>query len=369
MFIYFFQLLLFFSYTFIFILLSKSKNKSSIIFFEKLYVVIVIIQFTLFSGLRSATVGTDTQMYVNSYISNFSIDDNTYTYNFLRIIVWWLSRGNYHVFLVSIAFLTTYCIVCGIYRLGFIFNIHNKIKFIFLSVANYILYNFYLATFNTARQFLAVAICFFAVTYLLEHKYTRYFILEVLAIGVHNTAIFTIVFLVVFLLEKYINIILLIFIAFLMSYFSIPLIQILTHYSSHYELYTAASVASMSSNGGMLLIGLFFVIVNITSLVYLKKEKFSGNFFICIYIAILGGLMYIVGMKSQMLLRIALYASIFNVVSLPIATYSLTKKITFNYRNLNLNWLPDLIILFIGIGIYFYMVQINLNGIVPYSLS
>lgn len=367
---YLIQLLLFISYSIFFILLNKKEDKSNISLWERLYVLISIIQFTLFSGLRAASVGTDTQMYVNNYINNTSIDNNVYTYNFLRTITWRISKGNYHIFLMVIAFITTYCIIYGIYRLCIIFKVHNKIKFIFLSIANYLLYNFYLATFNTARQFLAVAICFLAVTYLIEHKYIKYSILEILAIGVHNTAIFTIVLLLVILLKKnYKNLVLIMCIAVLANYFAIPLIQLLTHYSNHYQLYTATNISSMTSNGGMLLIGMLFLIINIVGLIYLKKLRKKSNFLNCVYIAILGGAMYIIGMKSQMFLRIALYASIFNIVSMPIASLAYERKNVFLYRNVKLEWIPDFLILFIGIGIYIYMLQNNFGDIVPYSLS
>lgn len=365
--LYLLQLLLFISYSFFFLLLSGNNRLR---FLVKTYLSIIVIHLSLFSGLRGINVGTDTQMYVNGFINNVSIDENTYTYNFLRSIIWMLSKDNYHIFLIVIALITNYCVVFGIYRISSILQIDNKIKFIFASVTNYILYDFYLASFNTARQFLAVAICFLAMTYLTEHRYLIYAVLEVLAIGVHNTAIFTVILIFAVLLKKnYRNLTMLAFLAILMNYFSTSLIQVFTHYSDHYKLYTADNINSMSSNGGMLLIGVFFLIINIIGLTSIKKNDLNEKFLDYIYIAILGSLMYIVGMKSQMFLRIALYASIFNVVSVPIATASYTKRNIILYRDVELSWIVELFIFSVGFVIYCYMLQNNLGGIVPYSLD
>ncbi|WP_288290950.1 EpsG family protein [uncultured Lactobacillus sp.] len=204
---YFIQLFIFILYSLIFIGLDVQtagafSNINNKYFFEKLYCFISIIYLSLVMGLRSNTVGTDTPLYVYNYLINSQISEDTFSYNWLSKIVFNLTNGNYHDFLLAISFIIVASIVIGLWRIYSYFEIQYKTCYLFFSLYIYITYYYYFEAFNIFRQSLAGSIAFLAVSFLFTRNYFKWLFLFILAVGIHNTVIVLVVLLPIMLIKK-----------------------------------------------------------------------------------------------------------------------------------------------------------------------
>ena len=150
---------------------------------RKLSVGIVVLLLTLFAGLRSRTVGTDTGNYVEILASINSYHDVWRTteigYNALMLLSSSLSDG-YAALLTMIAFIVVGSYVAVILR---IIERYETALFIFIILGTYTFF------FNGARQGIATALCFLAIPSLLERRRLTYFLLICLAALFHHTAL------------------------------------------------------------------------------------------------------------------------------------------------------------------------------------
>ncbi len=166
---------------------SKAAKKD-----KKSYVWAIVVLLTLVSGCRAASVGLDTHSYVNYYnlIANGQMQ---YAYGFEMTFKYFcllLSKisesGYFFLFLMS-------ALTNGLLIFRF-WDFRKLSSFPFMVFSYYCL--FFFSSMNGLRQFVAVAIVFYATRYLNRGKHIKFFIGVAIAALFHTTAIIGLLFLV-----------------------------------------------------------------------------------------------------------------------------------------------------------------------------
>lgn len=138
----------------------------------------------LFAGLRDSRVGSDTGSYVHAFRLSESYTAATeFDLEIGFLILGWLSRSiseSYAALLLAVASISVACYMRTITKLV---PRYETAIFLFITLG---VYTF---SFNTARQGIAAAICFFAVPYLLERRWRPYVALVAVATLFHQTAL------------------------------------------------------------------------------------------------------------------------------------------------------------------------------------
>lgn len=345
---YYIQFFIFLAYSFGFYLIRPNLNK--------LYYIIVDIQLILIMGLRSYSVGTDTFNNINSYMLNGPIDKDIVIYGILNKFIWRLSAGNYHLFLFVIAVLTVSIFIYCVYQF--------QSSFIesFLSIYLYITFYFYFDSFNIQRQMLAVSVSMLIPLYLLKGKRIRALLAFLIAMGIHNTVMITAFDFLIYKAKKSKkNLILINILAIIFTFFTNSFVGLLTKISSHYEMYTGNY--TYAANGGTLLLGLFVLafvlVVSFTNNhVYLDESSSTVMYLSCI-----AAILYIIGARLALMMRMADYFGIFIPLFLPQAIRIIAQR--FNNQRFAKFWLCALIML-AGFLIFHYKLSRNIDEIIPY---
>lgn len=151
---------------------------------EKLSLIFSVLVLIFFAGLRDQSVGTDTYNYVSFLEKILTVEDVfgfklEVGFNVLVLFSGNLSEG-YFLLLTSIASIVVVCYFYTIIRLTKNYEIAI---FIFIAFGAYTFF------FNGARQGIATAICFLALTRLLDRKLVSYLVLIGLATLFHKSAL------------------------------------------------------------------------------------------------------------------------------------------------------------------------------------
>lgn len=211
-----------------------------------------LIGLSLFAGMRSYRVGTDSGTYTINFRSNLNI----YNFEFqegvelgYQLLEYMLLRINadyfWLFFLPSIIIVYCYLVIIKKYSVNYISSV-----FLFITLG---IYTF---SFNGLRQGIAMAIFALAILYLLEKKFYLYLLICLFASLFHTTALFMIPF--YFLVNSKINLTYKIFVTFLGSLFvSRFLINYIATTNERYEGYTEVSEES----GGLLALAFYTILL------------------------------------------------------------------------------------------------------------
>lgn len=155
---------------------AEKKNSRIALFF-----VTLILSF--FCGSRSIEVGVDTANYYNYFLSIAHIGIGFGSDIGFSVISYFLMKyfDNPHIAFLFFAFVTNYLIL---FRL---WDFREKAFFPLMVVIYMAVY--YPYSFNIVRQFLAIAVVFWATKYIERNKYFRYAILNILAASFHTSAL------------------------------------------------------------------------------------------------------------------------------------------------------------------------------------
>lgn len=159
-------------------------RKSGNPFMHKAALLLVFVCLVCFAGFRDYHVGTDTGNYVYSFHHSFLLRD-AYAIKMEKgyTTFVWLTRqlsDNYAALLLSIA------VVVILLQLSTILRYVPRYEF---GIYLYIVLGEYTAFFNAARQSIAVAICFFALRYVIDRRLLPYVVCIGIAMLFHKTAI------------------------------------------------------------------------------------------------------------------------------------------------------------------------------------
>lgn len=331
---------------------------------HRAYFWLIFIHLTLLLGLRSSEVGTDTLQYVDFYlVQNSGFNGNgamVYSAISSGIFnltggIFNLTGGNYNLFLLVLSLATILFMLKAIE----IFN--NNEDLMFFSVYIYLTFYFYFESFNIQRQMLAVSIVMFAMALLSRKKYIWSILLFVLAIGIHSTAIFAIIgFVIWFMKKNKITLGLILGISVLSNLFLNNLLNNFSQLFDHYQMY---SDATLSSGGGSLLLGIFLLVVVIVTMFWTDmSDKVEG---FVMFMTAIGAVLYIIGSKSQLIIRMADYFAIYSIVFIPQAIFKLSNRFHKKYLAITLISL----VMVVGIAIFYYKLSNNLGEIIPYEVG
>lgn len=317
--------LLYISIIFIMIIMSVIASKNEEKRFAFLLLVCIIIILSLFSGVRALSVGTDTAQYV-SHIFRFQngINYALRTEPGLRIISILASQivEGYTFTLIVVSLIINTLII------GRLWSFRPKISFPF-SVFIYCC-TYYFMTFSGIRQWLAIAIVFYASEYLFEKKYIKFAILVLLASLFHNTAIVSLGlpildilfnkkrlsvgrnnFLLFIIITPFI-----LFTAFILEY----KLNLVTQYSGYIK-----NIRWNSSTGLVISIRMF---IGLSIGIVFKKRNFKDpEFYSRLYkIYLFGLIVSIPGYYIPNLYRVGLYFSVFEIILFGLVMKSKTKN-------------------------------------------
>lgn len=143
----------------------------------------------IISGFRNFNIGTDTLAYeqVFNITSNFSfsfaqikeISNMETGYLFFNRIIGFL-HGDFRTLVIIISAITVF---------GFLYFMYKYSENTLMSVILFIGLTYYFISFNISRQFFATAICFLALCFLIDSKFSVTLILVLLGITIHTSVL------------------------------------------------------------------------------------------------------------------------------------------------------------------------------------
>lgn len=157
---------------------------------SKKYIFFIITILSLVAGLRHETVGLDTKGYVDAIenIANGRLDlayGMEWSFRYICYALSFVTK-NPQVFMLIFAVITNALIVLRLW------DLKDQISFTVAIFAYYTV--FYMTSLNLTRQFISVAIVFYATRYLLQGKNIRYLISVFVASLFHTTALLGVVY-------------------------------------------------------------------------------------------------------------------------------------------------------------------------------
>lgn len=174
----------------IFRLISLKFKKNGEIFFFVLSAICVV----AFQGLRSYFVGTDTQVYINSFIeigkhislkSGLGITYQNFEIGFIVFNkILFMLHVNERLFLI---------IVSAIVQLPIFYTIYKYSDSPLLSVLTYFSLGNFFVTFSALRQSISMALCFYGYHFIKKKKILLYVITVLLAALFHKSALFCLI--------------------------------------------------------------------------------------------------------------------------------------------------------------------------------
>lgn len=158
--------------------LSRLAEKTG----KKYWVRILVLTLSFFAGFRAYSVGRDTQSYV--FIFQQIINGNEITQEigfeyFSKVILWLTSNTTVLLFVYSLIIYG-----CIIFRL---WDLRIYASFTCSTITFFSMY--YFESMNIMRQFVAMALIFYATKYIAERKYFRFSFMLLLATTFHTSAL------------------------------------------------------------------------------------------------------------------------------------------------------------------------------------
>ncbi len=163
-----------------------TKNRS-----KKILFILLILMLSFVGGFRGLNIGTDVSVYGEKYF-NLAVNSSSFSsyfkifsfaeYGYL-LVNYIVSRftSNINIFLFVLQLMCNTLVLLTLKR-------YQEKSPLWMSYTAYFCF-FYGMTFNIMRQSCALAIIFFAIKYLEEKKWIKYFIMVYLAFVFHSTAI------------------------------------------------------------------------------------------------------------------------------------------------------------------------------------
>lgn len=309
---------------------------------------------SLTSGLRAYDVGIDTPSYYDAFVSDFAIRPWQFDEEGFRVLARALMAlfDNPTVIFLLIAIATNLLVILRLW------DFRKNASFAYMSF--FYIAVFYIGTMNTMRQYLAVAIVFFATRFLERKKYIPFAISLLVATAIHTTALMGIVYLFVYLWRNtakekrvYLGIA-------AVALVPASLILVINYESGHIENYFSNSVDNINVTY-IYRVACFLIAVLLISLTQDRKKVRSGamhseqNEAPITLFAFMGLLASSAGMFFQFLGRLGYYFGMFEVVFWGLAV-----------RKQAWGWLYFLMPTVFAIYSFGYEVAFNGSGIFPF---
>lgn len=286
---------------------------------SKLLLYVAFISMLIVSGFRYG-VGTDFWMYNNYFrhIQNITKESSILEYGYfvfnklLRLI----SNSDQIIFLA-----TSFIILLFIFKCVLRYSKRYELSF-YLFITMY----FYYSSFNITRQFIAIALSFYAVRYIFEKKCIYYMAFIFIAGLFHNSAFIMAPFYFIsqlkFSNKAYIMISILAILVFL---FFNQAINIVFTILPRYKKYIGSDFLTSDSNLMHFIVIAIVMIVSFILKEKLNKLDYKNNVYInAIFFATIFQLL---GIKTVLFSRIVMYLSIYGIILIPNMISLFSKKI------------------------------------------
>ena len=332
---------------------------------KKANVIVSCFVMFLIMAMRSPSVGTDAQTVVRMFMANRPIlasGLNSLFYNFISKIGYMIWPNGQMILIINAAII---CVLVGAL-------VYNNSDDVFLSLYLYITLYFYFSSFNTMRQYDAMAMCMMCYMSYKNDKRALSLVFSILALLTHSTSMVFIVVVIAYkcfawLRNLNVQLVFGTILTFVLGYLFEPLLLLFAKIFPHYEMYigdTGITLNGYQSDGKKILITLMLAGILLFSYITILKTKkmhpsfdvsedFRMQFFFMIIAISLG----IAGTKLQLIARMESYFSIYAILFIPKAV----KMIQLRYRNI-------IYVGFVLLMIVPMFVQLsgNNSGVLPY---
>lgn len=332
-------------------------------YFNFLFVLISILIFALLIGLRSVSVGNDTESYLRIFERSFSNPDHGYIQRLESGYIL-LNRFVYSIFDGSF---TALMLITGLVSISLIFFTLAKFsKDFFLSLMVFLSVGPFFFLHSGMRQGMALSILFFSSRYILNSNLFRFFFSVAVASLFHLSALIMLPF---YLIKKYTPKFQLIFMFWLFSipftlsplflYNLLELIEALVPLGYDRYFYDISQLIRHSAGLGIRAI--FFHCIAFLLFVAIYKCRLTKEEHFLIVMATLGISMSNYLMYSVNISRIALYFNIYLTLAVPVALYYLFKGFDFHFTKL--------FFVFAFFALYLRQIANDNYNIFPYTSS
>lgn len=331
--------------------LNIGRHKGQIIISKGNIVYIgLCVSLILFSGFRYF-VGTDYWAYFDAY--NGLLSGYFYNWHF-EWGFWTLTRI---LAFVKMDHVWYFCIISAIIVIPIANTIRKKSPYPIFSISLFVFFYFLFSSFNTPRQFIAIAIILSGSTYILEKKFWKYLICVGVATTFHTSAI---VFILLYFIRKIkINnntkIAMTVFAVFVLLFggrLSTAFLRLWPQYSIYIGYESGSAISDL-----IIQITLLLLLEAVHSKVVEDKARVEFDFYYnCNFFAIIMSAMAGVNILFA---RFEAYFYIFSILSIPFGIYYTRKNKTMYYFGF----------LFLGVVVCVRYLLANNCGVVPYNLS
>lgn len=345
-------LVLFFSLTIISFILQLNhvgsrKNRG----FAFIFLIIVVLSFTLIQGMRDISIGEDTKVYVSWFKSisdkeaiNSKLYDNDIEigFRFINILVSSITN-DYHFFLYFVSLIITLLNTVFLYKYS---------KNFYISIILFLAFNHFLTSMVSLRQYIAIGIIIWVIPLFWKKRFFSGLLVMVIAAFFHYSSIlFSLSFIITYFVSKkkkyFIFIpILLVSAVFLFYPLSSVLVSAFPKYSSYFD--------GKSGEIGYLDI-VFVVIMLLVSVLILKKKNYNINrqFASLFLIAIA---MTFIGLKFPYMFRFLYYYKYLLLIAIPYLQPKSKTNATIYFAG----------IVLISTFLFLYYLSVNPGFTVPY---
>ncbi len=350
---------------------EKNYEKNKFMFYIMSFLAILIP--SIFAGLRSSGVGTDTKVYIDIYLNFASKYDSFFNfYDFatnlgnhiepLFLFIVYISTRivsniNFGYFLIQFIIMFFAYLAC--YRAKKL-NSNLSMSFAYLTFM-FLVYN---KTFNLCRQSLAMVIMLSATKFIFERNWKKYFLYLLIACCCHDTAIVYLPLYFIYPIVKNKRNLLMtgiLMIALLLVFTYKPLLEFLISNSFIDSSYTY--VLHTKGNSIVISAYLAFIVTIIFLCLYRKSlEQISEHNTFYLYILIFAAIIYCIGFSSKYSQRISFYFIYYIIFLIPQIKYiinSVKNKIIINL----------IIVALLGMFSWWYYDHCQTDQTLPYKVK
>lgn len=333
---------------------------------RKFFVSLSFLFLTIVAVFRASTVGADVPTYEGLFVQLLSGEStghgNTPIYNLYSQLV---GKVSAQPLAITIANSIVICVLMAVF---IYYSDVNPFYATLLFVGMY----FYADSLNGARQYIAIALVLNAFLFLLKRKWIWYISLTLIAIGVHATAIVSLIYIPIVLirwtLKKSI-----IFIGSLvvLGLLYLRIIDIFVKIFPRYSFYITGDgyenvqTIGTVSQGKILYYYLFLLTVFLITVFLINKYRIlittdETKIIICYAISLFVGILFYNAILVQ---RVIWYFSIWGIIFFPIMEDKLSKIFSGGKRDSKFLFVLFFLIVFV---VYIIRLQNNYDMIVPY---
>lgn len=312
---------------------------------------LIFLSLWFIAGLRYA-VGTDYNTYKwyfdNIHFFGFEFPHFERGYYFINYIVSLFTDNSQYLFLVtSFLIIFLFHITLKNFSVSYALSI-----FLFVTIA------FYYESLNVIRQYLAVAITFFSIRYIINKNFKKFLLTVVLASFFHTTAIILVPFYWISRIKiRNISYFSILVITTVFSFFTTNIVGLVSKFIPKFAYYINYYREGASANT----VTMILLAILIFSLLYKKKlNEIDINSNIYINLMFFGLLFVILSRDNIIFYRAALYFYVFILILIPICLKSLNKYLK----------IPSyIIVISIMTAYHYHLLLNNSSGVLPYNFN